>query len=92
MISICNILVFIFGVILDFINNIVLKKTIQLFMLKKKRIILFLSFFIRMLVFLTIFVIISLINIKQLYFLFFGLIFSKIMLLIIKYISRKKWE
>lgn len=90
MISICNILVFIFGVILDFINNIVLKKTIQLFMLKKKRIILFLSFFIRMLVFLTIFVIISLINIKQLYFLFFGLIGSKITLLIIKYISRKK--
>ena len=90
MISIYNVLMFVFGIIIDCINNVVLKKTIQLFMLKKDRSILLLSFLMRLLVFLTIFVIISLINIKQLYFLFLGLICSKVILLIIKYFSRKK--
>lgn len=90
MINIYNILFFVFGIILDYLNNVVLKKTINIFLIKKNRAILLLSFLVRLLVFLSVFIIISLVNIKQLYFLFFGLIFSKIMLLIIKYISRKK--
>lgn len=90
MINIYNIFVFIFGIVLDCLNNVILQRTINIFLIKKNRTILFLSFFIRILVFLTVFVIISLVNIKQLYFLFFGLITSKIILLIIKYISRKK--
>lgn len=90
MINIYNIFVFIFGIVLDCLNNVILQRTISAFLIKKNKTILFLSFFIRMLVFLTVFVIISLVNIKQLYFLFFGLITSKIILLIIKYISRKK--
>ena len=81
---------FIFGVIIDIINNIFIKNTIKTFIYKKDRNIIFISFLLRMFIFLTIFVIIGLIFKKGLYFLFCGLLFSKIILLIKKCVSKNE--
>lgn len=89
-INIYNLLFFIFGIGIDCLNNVFLKKTVNSFLVKKDRSILFLSFLIRMLVFLIIFIIICLCNVKKLYFVFFGLIFSKILLLIKNYVDKQK--
>lgn len=77
---------FIFGVVINYLNTMYLKKTIDNFLIKKNKFILLYSFFIRMLVFLIIFVSISIYDINMLYSVFFGIIISKILLLIKKHL------
>ena len=72
----------VFGLIVDYINNIIIKITIKKFLEIKKRSILFLSFIIRIIILLVLFIIMAKININYLYFTFLGLFISKMFLLI----------
>lgn len=80
MISYCFFIVF--GLFVDYINNIIIKVTIKKFLEIKKRSILFLSFLTRIAILLILFIVMAKINIKYLYFTFLGLFISKMFLLI----------
>ena len=72
------------GFFIDYINNLAIKFTINKFLSKKNRGILYLSLLIRIIFLLTLFIIIVKINVKYLYYTFIGLVLSKLFLLITK--------
>ena len=79
----------IFGILIDFVNNIAIKATINRFLAKKSKKILYLSLSLRIIFLLTLFIMIAKINVKYLIFTFIGLILSKIYLLIKRVFSHE---
>lgn len=70
-----------FGFFIDYVNNLIIKATINKFLEAKKRGILFLSFIFRLIILFVLFIIMASFNIKYLYFTFLGLFISKMFLL-----------
>ncbi len=70
-----------FGFFIDYVNNLIIKVTINKFLEAKKRSILFLSFIFRLIILFVLFIIMASFNIKYLYFTFLGLFISKMFLL-----------
>ncbi len=85
-----DIVFFLLGTFLDFLNNLCLKKTIDIFLKSKNRSIITLVFLMKLLVFLILFIIISSIRIRGLYFTLLGLVVSKFVLLLNNCVIKKK--
>ena len=73
-----------FGLFIDYLNNLAIRFTINKFLIKKNRGILYLSLLIRLIFLLTLFIIVVKINIKYLYYTVIGLVLSKLFLLIMR--------
>ena len=70
------------GLLIDYINNIVIKLTIENFLKTKSKKVFYISLLLRITFLLIIFILIAKFNIKYLYAVFIGLIISKFYLLI----------
>lgn len=81
MIMIFSFFVFV-GLLIDYINNIVIKLTIENFLKTKSKKVFYISLLLRITFLLIIFILIAKFNIKYLYAVFIGLIISKFYLLI----------